>query len=329
MENQQALPAERHGVKVMSMAMLTGDDEPAILRGPMVTRYLQMFIQGVRWGELDYLLLDLPPGTGDVQLTLAQSTPLTGAVIVTTPQKVSLDIARRGLRMFQKVQVPILGVVENMSSLHCPKCDHSIDVFGSGGGEAMSQELGVPFLGAIPLDGAVVHSGDRGTPIFLDAPDSGVSKAYASFADAVESHVEGQGRKVIEHFVWQWEPNDPKPPWQADAALGVGGDGDTPIGFQKKGERTLSALYQDGKQFDYDVRDLRLACPCAACIDEGTGEKILDPATVPADVAPQVIVTVGSYAISVGWSDGHDSGIYSYDMLRRIGEYSQKGAMEV
>jgi ATP-binding protein involved in chromosome partitioning len=329
MENQQAHPAECHGIKVMSMAMLTGDDDPAILRGPMVTRYLQMFIQGVIWGELDYLILDLPPGTGDVQLTLAQSTPLSGALIVTTPQKVSLNIARRGLRMFQKVQVPILGVVENMSSLNCPECDHSIDVFGAGGGEAMSQELEVPFLGAIPLDGAVVHSGDQGKPIVVDDPECAVSKAYQELARSLAEQLEGQGRLVIDHFVWQWEPDDPKPPWQPDAALGASGQADIPVGFQKKGDRTLTAMWQDGKQHDFDVRDLRLACPCAVCVDEGTGEKILDPASVPADIAPKVIVTVGSYAISVGWSDEHDSGIYSYELLRRLGDMAEKGVMEV
>jgi len=145
----------------MSMGMLTGDDAPAILRGPMVTKYLRMFVSGVAWGKLDYLILDLPPGTGDTQLTLAQGTPLSGAVIVTTPQDVSLNIARRGLRMFEKVQVPILGVIENMSSFACPHCGKNTDIFRQGGGQRMSQELGVPFLGAIPLDADVVIKAGR------------------------------------------------------------------------------------------------------------------------------------------------------------------------
>ena len=155
------IPAERHGLKVVSMGMLTGDDKPAVLRGPMVGKYLKMFVGGVQWGALDYLILDLPPGTGDTQLTLAQSMPLSGVVIVTTPQAVSLKIARRGLRMFEKVQVPILGIIENMRTFTCPHCGESTDIFRHGGGERMSQELGVPFLGALPLDANVVTCGDE------------------------------------------------------------------------------------------------------------------------------------------------------------------------
>ena len=133
------VPADRHDLKVMSMGMLTGDDNPAILRGPMVGKYLKMFIGAVQWGQLDYLILDLPPGTGDTQLTLAQSYPLSGAIIVTTPQDVSLKIARRGLRMFETVHVPILGIIENMSTFTCPHCGKGTDVFRSGGGERMSR----------------------------------------------------------------------------------------------------------------------------------------------------------------------------------------------
>src|SRR5215510_3883205 len=154
--DNKIIPADRHNLKVMSMGMLTVDDNPAILRGPMVGKYLTMFIGSVKWGQLDYLLLDLPPGTGDTQLTLAQSFPLSGAVIVTTPQDVSLKIARRGLRMFEKVQVPILGIVENMSTFACPHCGKETDIFRRGGGARMSKELGVPLLGEIPLDADIV-----------------------------------------------------------------------------------------------------------------------------------------------------------------------------
>jgi ATP-binding protein involved in chromosome partitioning len=136
------VPADCHNLKVMSMGMLTGDDNPAILRGPMVGKYLKMFIGTVQWGRLDYLILDLPPGTGDTQLTLAQSYPLSGAIIVTTPQDVSLKIARRGLRMFETVHVPILGIIENMSTFTCPHCGKGTDVFRRGGGERISRELG-------------------------------------------------------------------------------------------------------------------------------------------------------------------------------------------
>ncbi|MEC5414784.1 Mrp/NBP35 family ATP-binding protein, partial [Aurantimonas sp. C2-4-R8] len=135
---KKVIPAEAYGVKVMSMGMLTGDDKPAVLRGPMVTKYLQMFITQVDWGQLDVLILDLPPGTGDTQLTLAQAFPLTGAVVVSTPQDVSLKIARRGLRMLQQVNVPILGIVENMSGFTCPSCGEVTHIFRQGGGESIA-----------------------------------------------------------------------------------------------------------------------------------------------------------------------------------------------
>src|SRR3970040_1814167 len=156
----------------MPMVMLTGDDSPAILRGPMVSKYLRVFISNVRWGYLDALIIDLPPGTGDTQLTLAQSVPLSGAVIVTTPQDVSLKIARRGLRMFETVHVSILGIIENMTTFTCPHCGKGTDVFRRGGGERLSRQLGVPFLGAIPLDADIVTGGDEGGPVGLETPSS-------------------------------------------------------------------------------------------------------------------------------------------------------------
>ena len=142
--DKKVIPAEAHGVKAISMAMLTGDDKPAVLRGPMVTKYLQMFISDVAWGELDVLLLDMPPGTGDIQLTLAQAFPLAGAVVVSTPQDVSLKIARRGLRMLEQVKVPILGVIENMSGFTCPSCGTVSHIFHQGGGAAIAESLSVP-----------------------------------------------------------------------------------------------------------------------------------------------------------------------------------------
>lgn len=329
MEGEQALPYEAHGVKVISMAMLTGDDEPAILRGPMVTRYLQMFIHGVAWGDLDVLLLDLPPGTGDVQLSLAQSTPLSGAVIVTTPQKVSRNIARRGLRMFERVQVPILGIVENMSTLLCGECGHAMAVFGKDGGKEMAEEIGVPFLGAIPLDGAVVESGDNGQPIVANLPESPVTKAYQALAATVWETVDQDASEGIDTFVWQWEADEPAPPWLPGAVLGKEGEKNVPVGFLKKDPATMSVLFQDGKRHDFSVRDLRLACPCAACVEETTGRKILVESQVPEDIQPKVVVTVGNYAVTIGWSDGHETGIYSYDLLRKIGDRIESGAIAV
>lgn len=315
----RAIPVERHGLKTMSMGMFTGDDTPAVLRGPMVSKYLHMFIGASQWGQLDYLILDLPPGTGDTQLTLAQSLPLSGAVIVTTPQDVSLKIARRGLRMFEKVHVSILGIVENMSTFTCTHCGQSTDIFRHGGGERMSRQLGVPFLGAIPLDADVVISGDEGRPIVFDKPKSVTAQAYAAIAASLAAQLHAAPATVLKPFVWTWDSNEGAPAW-AEGAVRPAGALTTPIGLRRRDLRTLSVLWEDGHRDDFDVRDLRLACHCALCIEEMSGRKLLDPKTVRPDVSPRVITSIGNYAIGIDWNDGHNSGIYSFDHLHSLGE---------
>ncbi len=315
----QAIPAEAYGIKTMSMGMLTGDDTPAVLRGPMVGKYLRLLIGGAQWGDLDYLILDLPPGTGDTQLTLAQSLTLSGAVIVTTPQDVSLKIARRGLRMFEKVQVPILGIVENMGTFTCPHCGQSTDIFRRGGGERMSRELGVPFLGAIPLDADVVTGGDEGRPIVIDKPQSVAAQAYAAIAAALTAQLDAAPAAVLKSFVWKWDSQEGVPSW-LEGVVRPSGSRTTAVGFRQRDARTLSMLWEDGHGDDFDVRDLRLACHCALCIEEMSGRKLLDPKTVRPDVSPRVISSIGNYAIGIDWSDGHNSGIYSFDHLRSLGQ---------
>ena len=320
------IPAERHGLKVVSMGMLTGDDKPAVLRGPMVGKYLKMFVGGVQWGPLDYLILDLPPGTGDTQLTLAQSMPLSGVVIVTTPQAVSLKIARRGLRMFEKVQVPILGIVENMRGFACPHCGESTDIFRNGGGEHMSQELGIPFLGALPLDAAVVTCGDEGRPIVVDQPKSVSALVYAAIAATLVEKLHA-AVATLNTFVWKWNSNEGAPAW-LESAMRPAGARHTPIGLLRRDPRTLSILWEDGHRDDFDVRDLRLSCRCALCIEEMSGRKLLDPKTVRADVSPRQIVSVGNYAIGFDWNDGHNSGIHSFNDLRALGERAMTKSFE-
>ncbi len=320
------IPAERHGLKVVSMGMLTGDDKPAVLRGPMVGKYLKMFVGGVQWGPLDYLILDLPPGTGDTQLTLAQSMPLSGVVIVTTPQAVSLKIARRGLRMFEKVQVPILGIVENMRTFTCPHCGESTDIFRHGGGEQMSQEIGVPFLGALPLDADVVTCGDEGRPIVVDQPKSVSARVYATIAAALVEQLHA-AVAMLKPFVWKWDSNEGPPAWLAGAVRPAGAR-NKPIGLLRRDPRTLSVLWEDGHRDDFDVRDLRLACRCALCVEEMSGRKLLDPRTVRADVSPQQIQSIGNYALGFHWNDGHNSGIHSFNGLRALGERTAANSVE-
>ena len=161
------IPPEKYGMKLMSMAFLVGEDDPVIWRGPMVHKVLTQLVEDVEWGTLDYLVLDLPPGTGDTQLTILQTLPLSGAVIVTTPQGVALDDARKGLRMFGKHDTNVLGIVENMAGFRCPDCGSLHDIFGSGGGRGFADENELPFLGSVPLDPAVRTGGDEGKPMVL------------------------------------------------------------------------------------------------------------------------------------------------------------------
>lgn len=325
--DRKLIPPERHSLKTISMGMLREDDDPAILRGPMVGKYLSFFIGSVQWGKLDALILDLPPGTGDTQLTLAQSFPLSGAIIVTTPQDVSLKIARRGLRMFETLHVPILGIIENMSTFTCPHCGRDTDIFRHGGGERMSQQLGVPFLGAIPLDADIVTGGDEGRPIVVDKPKSVAAQAYRAIAAELAGGLEGLPTSALRAFVWTWETNEGEPAW-VETAIRPSGSRTTPVGFRRRDARTLSVLWQDGRRDDFDVRDLRLACHCAVCVEETSGRALLDPKSVRPDITPREISSVGNYAIRFAWNDGHSTGIYSFEHLRALGELDAAKVVE-
>jgi ATP-binding protein involved in chromosome partitioning len=183
-------PAFNHGVKLVSMAFLIDRDQPVIWRGPMLNGVIRQFLYQVEWGDLDYLIVDMPPGTGDAQLTLTQSVPMAGAVIVTTPQSVSLLDSRKGLRMFQQLNVPVLGIVENMSYFIPPDMpDRQYDIFGSGGGEKTAAELGVALLGCVPLEIALREGGDRGIPIVVADPDSASAKALTAIALTIAGKV--------------------------------------------------------------------------------------------------------------------------------------------
>ncbi|HBY06987.1 MAG TPA: chromosome partitioning protein [Chloroflexi bacterium] len=181
-------PAKAHGVQLMSIGFLVKPNQPLIWRGPMLHSAIRQFLTDVAWGELDYLIIDLPPGTGDAQLSLAQSLPLSGGLIVTLPQQVSLDDALRGLEMFRQLNVPILGVVENMSYLELPDGTR-MDVFGSGGGLRLAEQTGVPFIGAIPMDPEVRVGGDNGIPVILSQPDSPVAKALKAVAEDLAAKI--------------------------------------------------------------------------------------------------------------------------------------------
>jgi ATP-binding protein involved in chromosome partitioning len=185
-EDNRIIPIEQYGLRLMSMGFLLDDTSPAILRGPMVTRYTQQFLRQVEWGELDFLVLDLPPGTGDIQLTIVQTVALAGAIIVTTPQEVALIDARKAATMFEKVNVPVLGLIENMSYFLSPGDGKRYDIFGSGGGEREAKRLRVPLLGQIPIDIATREAGDRGMPITAEAKNSPVAAEFMRIAQRIQ-----------------------------------------------------------------------------------------------------------------------------------------------
>jgi ATP-binding protein involved in chromosome partitioning len=187
--DERIVPLDAHGVKVMSIGFLIDREQPAIWRGPIVMKIITQFLRDVAWGELDYLFVDMPPGTGDAQLSLVQATQLAGAIIVTTPQEVAVGDALRGVKMFERVTVPVLGIVENMSWFECPHCGKPSPIFGSGGGERLATEVGLPLLGQIPLYPRVMESGDSGQPIVVSDPESSAARALSAIAQRIGERV--------------------------------------------------------------------------------------------------------------------------------------------
>ena len=188
-DGQKIVPAEKYGLQVISMGFLTADDAPIIWRGPMLHGAIQQFFREVRWVDLDYLVVDMPPGTGDVALTLGQTVPVAGAIVVTTPQQVSLADSRRAVAMYKKLNIPTLGIVENMSYFVCPSCSHESDIFGKSGGETMARELGVPFLGGIPIYQPIREGSDQGVPLVIGEPESPAALAFMAAAEQLAAQV--------------------------------------------------------------------------------------------------------------------------------------------
>jgi ATP-binding protein involved in chromosome partitioning len=187
--NEKIIPHEAYGVKVISLGFLIEREQPAIWRGPIVMKIIVQFLKDVAWGDLDYFVVDMPPGTGDAQLSLVQATHVTGAIIVTTPQEVATGDALRGVKMFETVHVPVLGIVENMSHFTCPSCSHETPLFGEGGGARLAAEVGVPLLAQIPLDPRIVVGGDSGKPVVVAYPDSEAARELTALAERVVAAV--------------------------------------------------------------------------------------------------------------------------------------------
>lgn len=281
-------PLHKHNVAFVSMGLLMGTEGPVVWRAPMATKLMHQFIANVNWGSLDYLLIDLPPGTGDVQLTLAQQANLAGAVIVTTPQDVALGIAQKGLKMFEQVHVPILGIVENMSGFTCEKCGHQSEPFKIGGGKHLAKLCKVPFLGALPLDKDLMASSDTGIPVAVRAPESAAARRFSDLARALEEQIAVLAEKSAQA---------PK------------------VHLTDSG---VQILWPEGLAQQLDPYTLRSQCGCALCVDENSGMRLLDPKTIPLDIRILGMELVGRYGIAPRFSDGHNSGIFTFEKLKAL-----------
>jgi ATP-binding protein involved in chromosome partitioning len=299
MDDNLIVPFDMLGIKVISLGLLIGRDQPTVWRAPMATKMIQQFLLGVKWGELDYLLIDLPPGTGDIQLSLSQQSNLTGAIVVTTPQQVAIEIARKGLLMFRHVGVPILGVIETMSGFACSDCGAVTSIFGQGGAAKLAAEDNVPLIGQIPVDAALVKACDEGEPIVLRDPKSPSAQAYMTAAARMISTIEAL-------------TGDPT---QKDIVpLAV-----EPMPAEIQGGKNKLAIYwSDGQKYTYDAHELRFRCPCAVCVDEFSGERKITETAIARDIALEKALPVGRYGVNLVWSDKHSTGIYTYRYLREL-----------
>jgi ATP-binding protein involved in chromosome partitioning len=287
-DGKKLLPMENYGVRVMSMGFLVDEDAPMIWRGPMVQSALQQMLGDVEWGELDFLVVDLPPGTGDAQLTMAQRVPLAGAVIVSTPQDIALLDARKALNMFRKVDVPVLGIIENMSTFICPKCGERSDIFGHGGARLEAEKLGIRFLGGVPLHMSIRSTSDEGQPIVATAPESPQAKIYCEIAANAWAELQGSSQTRVE------------PP-----KLDIGPE-----------RNELTVTFDQGKPFTLSAEMLRVMSPSAEVQGHSPEQRV----TVgkKRNVKIKELKSVGNYAVRIIFDDGHDTGLYAWPYLQTL-----------
>lgn len=294
-QGNRFLPTRRYGIKVISTASMIPPGRAAILRGPMLHKIIEQFLRGTEWGELDYLVVDLPPGTGDIHLSLCQLLSLTGAAVVSTPQDVALAVAEKAIFMFKALRTPVLGLIENMSYFVCNHGEH-YEIFGHGGARRYCLEHGIPFLGEIPLSVAIRESSDRGLPLVESDPDSEHSRIFMRIARALAARISTQALGQDQGGAEEHAPKELRQPSPADIVL----------------------VWKDGHESAYPAFYLRCHCPCAICVDERTGEKRLKEETIDKHVRAEAISPVGRYGLQIRWSDGHATGIYTFELLRTL-----------
>jgi ATP-binding protein involved in chromosome partitioning len=281
-------PMQAFGLEAMSMGFLVEEGTPIIWRGPMVVSALTQMLRDVAWGELDALVIDMPPGTGDVQLTMAQQVPLAGAIIVSTPQDLALIDARKGLNMFRRVDVPVLGIIENMSYFVCPKCGERSDIFGHGGAKLEAEKLGIPFLGGVPLHMDIRATSDEGRPIVASSPDSPHAQIYRDIATRAWSELQDSSAARIE------------PP---KLEIGAGG-------------AELGVIFEGAKPFALSAEMLRVMSPSAEVQGHSPSQRV----TVgkKRNVKIKELKPVGNYAVRIVFDDGHDTGLYAWSYLQTL-----------
>ena len=278
--NNVIVPVDADGLKVMSLGFLLGE-APAVLRGPIVSGYTQQIMRQTNWGKLDYLIIDMPPGTGDIQLTIVQTVSLDGAVIVTTPQALSLVDVARGILMFEKVSVPVLGIVENMSYFECDNCSKKHYIFGSSA-QSLKNRFGLSTLAELPI-----------MPGISSMEDVNAGADLAPIKQLAENIHREIGKRKFD------APKKPVVTVYHDA---------------------LRVEWPEGGESVIFNKPLRAACKCARCIDEYTGQELLDINTIPDDIKIEAFQPLGHYAIAISWSDGHSTGIYSWEHMRQLAE---------
>ncbi len=282
--DNQFIPNEVDGVKLMSFGFLMGDG-PAVMRGPMVSQYMTQLLHGVAWGELDYLILDLPPGTGDIQLTISQAIQIDASVIVTTPHQLSLTDVRKGIMMFDKVNVPVLGVIENMAYFICDGCDKKHYIFGEAGAKTLEERFGLETLVELPITGT------------LSGSIEGLVEGKIA-NDTTDIIIRALGKKMLEKV------DQPEVEFNA---------------------KTITLNWGDGETTTVSNAALRRACACALCVDEMTRAPLLDPKTIPMDIHAEKVGIIGNYAIMVDWSDGHNTGFFPFKTIRELAENAPTG----
>ena len=287
-------PMKSYGLKVMSMGFMVDEATPIIWRGPMVVSALNQMLRDVAWDEgndggLDVLVIDMPPGTGDVQLTMAQQVPLSGAVIVSTPQDLALIDARKGLNMFRKVDIPVLGIIENMSTFICPKCGERTDIFGHGGAKLEAEKLDIPFLGGIPLHIDIRTNSDTGRPITATMPDSVHAQIYRDIAAKVWAEVLAASGKAV------------KPP---KLSMNTAGD-------------VLSVAFEDGHTHQLSAEMLRVMSPSAEVQGHSADQRVT--LGKKRNVKIKELTPVGNYAVKIAFDDGHNTGLFAWPYLDQLG----------